>query len=130
MGFFAEIDEAARKNNSLLCVGLDPDPDLLPQGINPLDFNKAVIDATSNFVCAYKPNLAFYECYGVKGWQSLNKTINYINNTYPGRAFTIADAKRGDIGNTSQQYARAMFDKASSGMEFDAVTVAPYMGED
>ena len=79
---------------------------------------------------AFKPNFAFYECYGVKGWKSLTKTINYINDTYPGQAFTIADAKRGDIGNTSQQYARAMFDKASSGLEFDAVTVAPYMGED
>jgi len=94
------------------------------------EFNKAIIDSTIDLAVAYKPNLAFYECYGVKGWQSLTRTINYINNTYPGQAFTIADAKRGDIGNTSQQYARAMFDKASSGMEFDAVTVAPYMGED
>jgi len=94
------------------------------------EFNKAIIDSTIYLAVAYKPNLAFYECYGVKGWQSLTRTINYINNTYPGQAFTIADAKRGDIGNTSQQYARAMFDKASSGMEFDAVTVAPYMGED
>lgn len=94
------------------------------------EFNKAIIDATHDLVVAYKPNFAFYEAYGLKGWNSLTRTINYINEHYKDEVFTIADAKRGDIGNTSQQYARAMFDPASSGMEFDAVTVAPYMGED
>ncbi len=130
-----ELINLIRHKKSFLCIGLDTDISKMPAHLKDLEdpvfeFNKAIIDSTIDLAVAYKPNLAFYECYGVKGWQSLNKTINYINNTYPGRAFTIADAKRGDIGNTSQQYARAMFDKASSGMEFDAVTVAPYMGED
>ena len=122
MGFFAEIDEAARKNNSLLCVGLDPDPDLLPQGINPLDFNKAVIDATSNLVCAYKPNLAFYEAGGLAGWELLEKTLDYIPKGIP----VIADAKRGDIGNTAKAYASAIF----TGLGAGAATVNPYLGFD
>lgn len=118
-----------------MCIGLDTDlakiPGHLLETEDPIfEFNKAIIDATHDLAAAYKPNLAFYECYGTRGWESLTKTIRYINATYPGQVFTIADAKRGDIGNTSQQYARAMFDPASSGMEFDAVTVAPYMGED
>jgi orotidine-5'-phosphate decarboxylase len=130
-----ELINLIRYKKSFLCIGLDTDTSKIPPHFKSLEdpifeFNKQIIDATIDLAVAYKPNLAFYECYGVKGWQSLTKTITYINNTYSGQAFTIADAKRGDIGNTSQQYARAMFDKASSGMEFDAVTVAPYMGED
>jgi orotidine-5'-phosphate decarboxylase len=130
-----ELIALIQKKRSFLCVGLDTDLNKIPKHLlhtdDPIfEFNKAIVDATIDFTVAYKPNLAFYECYGVKGWQSLSRTANYIQETYPGQAFTIADAKRGDIGNTSQQYARAMFDKQSSGMEFDAVTVAPYMGED
>ena len=124
-----------KTKRSFLCIGLDTDllkiPNHLLQTEDPaFEFNKAIIDATIDLAVAYKPNLAFYECNGIKGWTSLTKTIQYINETYPGKVFTIADAKRGDIGNTSQQYAKAMFDPASSGLEFDAVTVAPYMGED
>jgi orotidine-5'-phosphate decarboxylase len=120
---------------SFLCIGLDSDMSKIPAHLLETEdpvfaFNKAIIDATHDLAVAYKPNFAFYECNGVKGWQSLVKTIQYINNQYTGQLFTIADAKRGDIGNTSQQYARAMFDPASSGMDYDAVTVAPYMGED
>jgi orotidine-5'-phosphate decarboxylase len=121
--------------NSFLCIGLDTDLSKIPQHLlgtdDPMfEFNKAIVDATHDLAVAYKPNFAFYECYGSKGWKSLTKTITYINERYSGQVFTIADAKRGDIGNTSQQYARAMFDPSSSGMNFDAVTVAPYMGED
>lgn len=120
---------------SFLCIGLDTDLTKIPQHLldhdDPVfEFNKAIIDATHDLAIAYKPNFAFYECNGTKGWLSLTKTIQYINQAYPGQLFSIADAKRGDIGNTSQQYARAMFDQTSSGMNFDAVTVAPYMGED
>lgn len=130
-----ELISLIQRKKSFLCIGLDTDISKMPQHLksaeDPIfEFNKAIIDATIDLAVAYKPNFAFYECYGAGGWKSLTKTINYINDTYTGQAFTIADAKRGDIGNTSQQYARAMFDKASSGMEFDAVTVAPYMGED
>ena len=130
-----ELVELIRRKRSFLCIGLDTDltkvPGHLLDAEDPIfEFNKAIIDATIDVAVAYKPNLAFYECYGTKGWESLTRTIRYIRATYPGQAFTIADAKRGDIGNTSQQYARAMFDPASSGMEFDSVTVAPYMGED
>jgi len=120
---------------SFLCIGLDTDLSKIPHHLleteDPIfEFNKAVIDATHDLAIAYKPNFAFYECYGTSGWHSLTKTISYINEIHPGQVFSIADAKRGDIGNTSQQYARAMFDPTSSGMNFDAVTVAPYMGED
>jgi len=120
---------------SFLCIGLDSDLTKIPKHLHKLEdpifeFNKAIIDATHDLAIAYKPNFAFYECYGVKGITSLTKTIQYINTNYAGQHFTIADAKRGDIGNTSQQYARAIFDAESSGLEFDAVTVAPYMGED
>jgi orotidine-5'-phosphate decarboxylase len=124
-----------KAKRSFLCIGLDTDLSKIPAHLlaseDPaFEFNKAIIDATIDLTVAYKPNLAFYECNGIKGWTSLTKTIQYINNTYPGKVFTIADAKRGDIGNTSQQYAKTMFDPASSGLDFDAVTVAPYMGED
>ncbi|MFK8282841.1 orotidine-5'-phosphate decarboxylase [Capnocytophaga cynodegmi] len=119
-----------RKKKSFLCVGLDVDltkvPSHLLQTEDPIfEFNKAIIDATHSFAVAYKPNTAFYEAYGVKGWHSLAKTIAYINENYPD-IFTIADAKRGDIGNTSAMYAKAFFND----LRFDSVTVAPYMGKD
>ena len=115
---------------SFLCIGLDVDLNKIPihllQTEDPIfEFNKAIIDATHDLCVSYKPNTAFYEAYGIKGWQSLEKTINYINENYP-EIFTIADAKRGDIGNTSEQYAKAFLNK----LNFDSITVAPYMGED
>ncbi len=115
---------------SFLCIGLDSDINKIPQClINTYDpifaFNKTIIDATAKYVIAYKPNLAFYESNGLSGWQSLEKTVNYIKEHYP-EIFLIADAKRGDIGNTSKMYAQAFFEK----LPFDAITVAPYMGED
>ncbi len=122
MGFFQQIDEAVRKNNSLLCVGLDPDPRLLPPGVSVLDFNKAIIDATADLACSFKPNLAFYEAEGAKGWEILKQTVEYIPKEIP----VIADAKRGDIGNTSRAYAAAIFDE----LGFGAVTVSPYLGFD
>jgi len=130
-----ELISLINRKKSFLCIGLDTDLSKIPSHLLSLpdpafEFNKQIIDATIDLAVAFKPNFAFYECRGVKGWESLTRTINYINTSYAGQVFTIADAKRGDIGNTSQQYARAVFDKASSGLEFDAVTVAPYMGED
>ena len=115
---------------SFLCVGLDVDLDKIPPFLlkeeDPIfAFNKAIIDATHPYTIAYKPNIAFYEAYGEKGWQSLRKTINYINEQHP-HIFTIADAKRGDIGNTATMYAKAFFED----LQFDSVTVAPYMGQD
>jgi len=115
---------------SFLCVGLDVDLDKIPLHLLALEdpifeFNKAIIDATHDLAVAYKPNTAFYEAYGIKGWISLQKTINYINENHP-EIFTIADAKRGDIGNTSSMYAKAFFED----LNFDSVTVAPYMGKD
>jgi len=115
---------------SFLCIGLDVDLNKIPEHLlateDPIfEFNKQIIDATHHLAVAYKPNTAFYECYGLKGWQSLEKTINYLNKNHP-EIFTIADAKRGDIGNTSTMYAKAFFDN----MNFDSVTVAPYMGSD
>ncbi len=119
-----------RKKKSFLCIGLDVDLDKIPahllQEEDPIfAFNKAIIDATHHLCVAYKPNTAFYEAYGIKGWKSLEKTINYLNEKYP-EIFTIADAKRGDIGNTSTMYAKAFF----KDLAFDSVTVAPYMGKD
>ncbi|MFT4754464.1 MAG: orotidine-5'-phosphate decarboxylase, partial [Salibacteraceae bacterium] len=116
-----------KKKKSFLCVGLDTDWNKIPTHLLDLEdpifeFNKAIIDATKDFCVAYKPNIAFYESRGEKGWESLRKTLDYI----PENIFTIADAKRGDIGNTSSLYARAFFDNS----DFDSVTVAPYMGED
>ena len=126
-----QIFEQILKKKSYLCVGLDTDIQKIPKHLlkteDPIfEFNRQIIDATADFAVAYKPNIAFYEALGAKGWESLAKTVAYI----PKNIFTIADAKRGDIGNTSSLYARTYFDKSSSGMEFDAVTVAPYMGRD
>ncbi len=125
-----ELIEQIRLKKSFLCIGLDVDLNKIPKHLlqkeDPIfEFNKQIIDATHHLAVAYKPNTAFYECYGIKGWQSLEKTINYINDNYP-EIFTIADAKRGDIGNTSTMYAKAFFDN----LNFDSVTVAPYMGSD
>ena len=119
-----------QQKKSFLCIGLDVDLNKIPEHLleteDPIfEFNKAIIDATHDLCVSYKPNIAFYEAYGIKGWQSLEKTIQYINENYPD-IFTIADAKRGDIGNTSSMYAKAFFED----LQFDSVTVAPYMGKD
>ena len=119
-----------RNKNSFLCIGLDVDLNKIPKYLlteeDPIfAFNKAIIDATHHLCVAYKPNTAFYEAYGLKGWKALEKTISYINTNHP-EIFTIADAKRGDIGNTSTMYAKAFFED----LGFDSVTVAPYMGKD
>ncbi len=119
-----------RLKRSFLCVGLDPDEAKVPahqlQSDDWIfDFNKAIVDAVEPFCVAFKPNTAFYECHGAWGWEQLEKTVSYIKENYP-EQFVIADAKRGDIGNTSSKYAKAFFEK----MNCDAVTVAPYMGED
>ncbi|AWH74770.1 orotidine-5'-phosphate decarboxylase [Dokdonia sp. Dokd-P16] len=126
----ADLITQIKKKQSFLIVGLDTDLDKIPAHLlkeeDPIfAFNKAIIDATHDLCVGYKPNTAFYEAYGIKGWQALEKTINYINEKYP-EQFTIADAKRGDIGNTSTRYAKAFFEDLS----FDSVTVAPYMGKD
>lgn len=125
-----QLVEQIRKKKSFLCIGLDVDLDKIPKHLleeeDPIfAFNKAIIDATHHLAVAYKPNIAFYEAYGVKGWQALEKTIKYLNTTCP-EIFTIADAKRGDIGNTSGMYAKAFLED----LAFDSVTVAPYMGKD
>jgi len=125
-----ELVSQIRKKKSFLCIGLDVDLNKIPKHLlqeeDPIfAFNKAIIDATHHLCIAYKPNTAFYEAYGIKGWKALEKTINYINENHP-EIFTIADAKRGDIGNTSTMYAKAFFEDLS----FDSVTVAPYMGKD
>ena len=122
-----ELFEQIKKKNSYLCVGLDTDIEKIPEHLRSekdpvFEFNKQIIDATHEYCVAYKPNIAFYEALGPKGWESLQKTVNYI----PSDCFTIADAKRGDIGNTSALYAKAFFEQ----MNFDSITVAPYMGED
>lgn len=129
-----ELFENIKRKKSFLCVGLDTDVNKIPEFLfdresddyDPVfEFNKSIVDATADLCVAYKPNLAFYESLGVAGWISLEKTIDYIRTKYPDQ-FIIADAKRGDIGNTSAMYAQAFFD----GLGVDAVTVAPYMGED
>jgi orotidine-5'-phosphate decarboxylase len=119
-----------KQKQSFLCIGLDVDLNKIPKHLlqteDPIfEFNKAIIDATHHLAVAYKPNTAFYEAYGIKGWKSLEKTIQYLNTNYP-QLFTIADAKRGDIGNTSTMYAKAFFED----LNFDSITVAPYMGKD
>ncbi len=123
----SQLFDKIKEKESFLCVGLDPDLEKIPKEFLKTDdpifeFNKAVIDATLPYAVAYKPNLAFYECHGSEGWESLQKTIEYL----PDNVFKIADAKRGDIGNTSLKYAEAFFGK----LKFDAITISPYMGED
>ncbi len=125
-----QLTQQIHLKKSFLCIGLDVDLTKIPPHLLQLDdpifeFNKAIIDATHDLCVSYKPNTAFYEAYGLKGWQSLEKTIKYINDKYP-EIFTIADAKRGDIGNTSSMYAKAFLED----LNFDSVTVAPYMGKD
>ncbi|WP_333600568.1 orotidine-5'-phosphate decarboxylase [Flavobacterium sp.] len=125
-----QLVQQIRQKQSFLCIGLDVDLTKIPQHLlkfeDPIfEFNKAIIDATHDLCVAFKPNTAFYEAYGLKGWQSLQKTINYLNEKHP-EIFTIADAKRGDIGNTSTMYAKAFLED----LNFDSVTVAPYMGKD
>jgi orotidine-5'-phosphate decarboxylase len=126
----AGIFENIVKKRSFLCVGLDPEIEKIPSFLlkekDPVfEFNKRIIDATHTYSVAYKPNVAFYECNGSKGWKSLDATVRYIKDNYPD-LFVIADAKRGDIGNTSKMYAKAFLEN----MPFDAITVGPYMGED
>jgi orotidine-5'-phosphate decarboxylase len=125
-----QLVEEIKRKRSFLCIGLDVDLHKIPQHLleeeDPIfAFNKSIIDATHHLAVAYKPNLAFYEAYGIRGLKALGKTIDYLNEKYP-EIFTIADAKRGDIGNTSGMYAKAFFED----LKFDSVTVAPYMGKD
>ncbi len=127
---YTQLFEQIKAKKSFLCTGLDSDIAKLPEHLlkeeSPVfEFNKQIIDATAEFSVAYKPNLAFYESLGIKGWEALEKTVDYLRANHP-EIFIIADAKRGDIGNTSKLYAKAFFEN----MNFDAVTVAPYMGED
>jgi len=122
MAFTEKLNKAIERNRSLVCVGLDPDPKRMPEGISVSDFNKEIINATSDLVCAYKPNLAFYEALGEEGHQALRQTLKYIPENIP----VIADAKRGDIGNTAAAYARAIFEDLGC----DATTVNPYLGFD
>ncbi|GHC55528.1 orotidine-5'-phosphate decarboxylase [Ulvibacter litoralis] len=126
----SDLVQQIQNKKSFLCIGLDVDIDKIPKHLldeeDPIfAFNKSIIDATHHLAVAYKPNTAFYEAYGLKGWKALEKTIQYLNTNHPD-IFTIADAKRGDIGNTSTMYAKAFFED----LGFDSVTVAPYMGKD
>ena len=129
---YTELYDNIRRKGSFLCVGLDTDPEKIPACVRErhgdasmLAFNKAIIDATAEYAVAYKPNIAFYEAEGVAGWQQLAETVRYIRTQHPD-ILIIADAKRGDIGNTADRYAKAFFET----MDFDAVTLAPYMGSD
>ena len=117
-----KLVQASQKNKSLLCVGLDTDSTLIPEGVGIYEFNRAIIDATAEFVCAYKPNIAFYEALGNEGLDILKRTRDYIPENIP----VIIDAKRGDIGNTAKAYARSLFEY----FNFDAATVSPYLGLD
>ncbi len=126
----SQLFEKIKRKRSFLCVGLDSEIEKIPSFLlkenDPVfEFNKRIIDATHKYSVAYKPNVAFYECYGAQGWNSLERTVKYIKENWPD-IFIIADAKRGDIGNTSTMYAKAFLEN----MPFDAITVAPYMGED
>lgn len=126
----SQLLEQIKQKQSFLCVGLDTDINKIPQELLAMEdpvfeFNKQIINKTAQYAVAYKPNTAFYEVYGTKGWLSLERTIQYIHNNYP-EIFVIADAKRGDIGNTSANYAKAFFNT----LKADALTVAPYMGKD
>ena len=118
--FIDKLRRAARANDSLLCIGLDPDPERLPEGVTTADFNRAIIEATSDLVCAYKPNIAFYEQSGIDGLRALEATVAAVPAGIP----VIVDAKRGDIGNTARAYAKALFETWG----FDAATVSPYLG--
>jgi len=127
---YKELVNKIKMKQSFLCIGLDTDIDKIPNHLKSCDdpvfqFNKEIIDSTHDITVAYKPNIAFYECCGEQGWKSLKRTVEYIRNQYPD-IFLIADAKRGDIGNTSKMYAKTFFKK----YDFDAVTVSPYMGSD
>jgi len=122
VNFIDKLAGAVKKNKSLLCIGLDPDPRLMPEGLGISEFNRAIIDATSDLVCAYKPNFAFYEAQGIAGMEALKETASHVPNDIP----VIGDAKRGDIGNTAKAYARAIFEQ----FNFDATTVSPYLGFD
>ncbi|MFC1874875.1 orotidine-5'-phosphate decarboxylase [Chloroflexota bacterium] len=122
MNFIEKLAGATRKNDSLLCIGIDPDPELMPDRLSILDFNRAIIDATRDLVCAYKLNFAFYEVFGDEGFGILKRTVGYIPDEIP----VIGDAKRGDIGNTARAYARSIF----LNLNFDATTVNPYLGFD
>jgi orotidine-5'-phosphate decarboxylase len=122
MNFVEKLVRAGQKNRSLLCVGLDPDPALIPEGTGIFEFNRAIIDATADLVCAYKPNIAFYEALGSEGLDALKRTRDYMPEGIP----VIVDAKRGDIGNTAKAYARGLFDYYN----FDATTASPYLGFD
>jgi orotidine-5'-phosphate decarboxylase len=126
----SQLFESIRKKHSFLCVGLDPEIEKIPAFLHKekdpvFEFNRRIIDATHKYAVAYKPNVAFYECHGATGWNTLEKTVKYLKEKKP-EVFVIADAKRGDIGNTSKMYAKSFFEN----MQFDAITVAPYMGED
>jgi len=126
----SDLINAIRRKQSVLCVGLDTDLARIPEHLRNQDdplfaFNKAIVDATAPYTVAYKPNIAFYEAEGIDGWRSLKKTVDYIRREYPD-IFLIADAKRGDIGNTAERYARSFFDT----FDFDSVTLSPYMGQD
>jgi orotidine-5'-phosphate decarboxylase len=122
MSFVSRLAQAVHRNNSLLCIGLDPDPALMPPGVSISEFNRSIIDATADLVCAYKPNFAFYEAEGIEGIKALKETIDHIPDDIP----VIGDAKRGDIGNTARAYARAIFEY----FRCAAVTVSPYLGFD
>ena len=125
MNFQDKLDKAVSKNNSLVCVGLDPDPAKLKKGQSQFAFNKAIIDQTADFVCCFKPQFAFYAAVGLKGLEDLKATDDYIHKHYP-HIPVILDAKRADVANTSEMYAKEVFDV----YEADAVTVNPYLGED
>jgi len=122
VNFIKKLRNAAQKNKSLLCIGLDPDPELMPSQIKVFEFNRAIIEATSDLVCAYKLNLAFYEALEFEGLDAIKRTIKYIPDNIP----VIGDAKRGDIGNTAKAYAKTIF----TNFNFDAATVNPYLGFD
>jgi orotidine-5'-phosphate decarboxylase len=122
VNFLEKLSTATERNNSLLCIGLDPDPELMPPKIDVFKFNKAIIDATSDLVCAYKLNLAFYEALGLDGLDGMKRTVKYVPDNIP----VIGDAKRGDISNTARAYAKAIFDV----FNFDATTLSPYLGFD
>ncbi len=122
MDFIEKLKNACHQNRSLVCIGLDPDPKMMPEGMGIFEFNKAIIDATADLVCAYKPNFAFYEAFGNDGLDALRRTARHIPDNIP----VIGDAKRGDIGNTAKAYAKAIF----SDFNFDATTVSPYLGYD